>query len=119
MRGRLPGAVSLDECDLSLLHQVARSAHLPFFQVQRARVMLAMAQGKRVQAVAAGNGCDRTTIWRICQRYEHGGASRLFRHASRRGSPPRLSPPPASPDCGTGLPGTHRPRPSPHPLGQR
>ena len=104
MRGRLPHEVSVNECDLPLLQQVAHCTHLPFFQVQRARVLIAMGQGKRVQAVAARNGCDRSTIWRICQRYERGGASKLFCEASRRGAPPRLSPPPAGPDCGTGLP---------------
>jgi hypothetical protein len=104
MRGRLPHEVQVNECDLPLLHQVARCPHLPFFQVQRARVLLSMAEGTRVQTVAARNGCDRSTIWRICQRYARGGASELFCEASRRGSPPRLSPPAAGSDCGTGLP---------------
>jgi hypothetical protein len=61
----------------------------------------------------------RTTLWRICRRYEQGGAARLFCEASRGGSPPRLSPPPAGADRGAGLPGTYRPRPAHHPLGQR
>jgi hypothetical protein len=44
MRGRRPHEVLINGCDVSLLRQVAQSSHLPFYQVQRARVLLAMSQ---------------------------------------------------------------------------
>jgi hypothetical protein len=49
MRGRKPRRVSIANGDISTLQQVARSRMLPWFQVQRARVILAMADGERVQ----------------------------------------------------------------------
>jgi hypothetical protein len=69
MRGRRPLPLSLSPGDRSILQEVARSRSLPFYQVQHARVVLAIAEGQRVQEVAAGMRCDTSTVWRLCRRY--------------------------------------------------
>lgn len=45
MRGRKPRDFSLAAHDVPILQQIARSRILPWFQVQRARVVLAIADG--------------------------------------------------------------------------
>ena len=61
MRGRKPRRITLASHDVPLLHQIARSRTLPWFQVQRARVVLAMAKGERVQTVAFQMQCAPST----------------------------------------------------------
>src|ERR1700727_697094 len=98
MRGRKPLPLSLAPGDRPILQQIARSRSLPYYQVQHARVVLAIAEGQRVQEVAAGMRCDPSTVWRLRRRYEEGGLDRLLADRPRCGSPPQISPPPASPD---------------------
>ncbi len=52
MRGRKPRKFTLAAHDVPILQQIARSRTLPWFQVQRARAVLAMADGERVRTVA-------------------------------------------------------------------
>jgi hypothetical protein len=52
MRGRKPRRVSIANGDISTLQQVAHSRMLPWYQVQRARIILAVADGERIQTVA-------------------------------------------------------------------
>lgn len=73
MRGRKPRDFSLAAHDVPLLQRIARSRILPWFQVQRARVVLAIADGERVQTVAFQLPCAPSTIWRFCRRYEQAG----------------------------------------------
>src|SRR5439155_23164819 len=42
--------------------------------------------------------CDRTTIWRVCRRYEQAGIAAVLCEGERSGRPQRLSPPAAGPD---------------------
>jgi len=69
MRGRKPGPLTIAADDLPVLQAVARSRHLPWFQVQHARIVLAVAAGELVHAVASRMECDRATVWRLCRRY--------------------------------------------------
>jgi hypothetical protein len=108
MRGRKPRGISLAAHDRSVLQRMAGSRTLPWFQVQRARIVLAMADGERVQAVAARMACDPSTIWRTCRRYEQAGLEGVLAEAPRTGHPVRISPPAASSNCAAGLPGTGR-----------
>ena len=119
MRGRKPLPLSLAPGDLPILQEVARSRSLPFYQVQHARVLLAIVEGQRVQEVAAGMRCDPSTVWRLCRRYEQGGLDRLLADLARCGSPPQISPPPARPDRRTGLLGAGGPGAAHHSLEQR
>src|SRR5512142_792140 len=102
MRGRKPRPLSLAPGDLPILQEIARSRSLPSFQVQHAQIVLAIAEGRRVQEVVAHLRCDPSTVWRLCRRSEQGGLARLLADLPRSGSPPQISPPPARPDRRTG-----------------
>lgn len=108
MRGRKPQQVSLAKPDQSILERIARSRSLPWFQVQRARIVLAMAQGERVQTVAFQMQCDPSTVWRVCRRYEEQGLEKLLVESPRTGHPLAISPCAASTNCTIGLSGTDR-----------
>ncbi len=119
MRGRRPTPLTIPEADLPILEAVARSRRLCWFQVQHARIVLAVAGGERVGAVASRLECDRATVWRICRRYERGGLTKLLLDDPRLGRPQEISPPPARPDRRTRLPGARRRGAAPHALDQR
>lgn len=116
MRGRKPRPVSIAPTDLSVLQQVARSDSLPWYQVRRARIVLANSQGVSNSTVAFQVQCDEATVWRTCRRYEREGLNGLLAPPIRSGRPDRISPPPAGTDRPTGLPGTLGQGPAPHPL---
>src|SRR5215468_5337541 len=105
MRGRKPRPVPLAAADRSALQAVARSRILPWYQVQHARIVLAVTAGEPVQAIAARMECDRATVWRVCRRYEQGGLLKLLLDEPRLGRPQAISPPAAGTDRRTGLPG--------------
>src|SRR5262249_43366251 len=78
MRGRRPTPLTIPAADLPILQAVARSRRLCWFQVQHARIVLAVAGGERVHEVASRLECDRATVWRVCRRYERGGLTKLL-----------------------------------------
>src|SRR5947209_4498359 len=112
MRGRKPRSVTLAPGDRAHLQGVARQLALPFFQVQRARIVLAVAAGEAVRSIAARWECDPATVWRYCRRYEQHGLAGLLAQADRSGRPERISPPAAGPDRPAGLPGAGGPGPA-------
>jgi hypothetical protein len=119
MRGRRPTLLTIPAADMPILEAVARSRRLSWFQVQHARIVLAVAGGERVYDVASRLECARTTVWRICRRYEQGGLKKLLLDDSRLGRPQEISPPPACPNRRTRLPGAHRRGAAYHALDQR
>lgn len=106
MRGRKPHSFTITPADVLVLQQLARSQTRPWYQVQHARIVLAVAEGERIQRVASQGDCDPTTIWRLCRRYEQQGLAGVVARAPRTGRPLRISPPATGPDCPIGLPGT-------------
>jgi hypothetical protein len=104
MRGRKPRELSVGAADAAALRQVARGQSLPWFQVRRARTVLAVAGGERVEAVAGRMECDRATVWRTCRLYEGRGLDGLLSAPDRSGRPERLSPPAAGAGRATRLP---------------
>jgi hypothetical protein len=84
MRGRKPLPMAIAPADQRVLAWIASGEGVPWFQVQRARIVLAIAGGQRTAAVAAATGCDEATVWRTCRRYERAGLSGLL--ADRRRS---------------------------------
>src|SRR5919198_90731 len=102
MRGRKPRPLTIPAADAPTLRAVARSRPLSFFQVQHARIVLAVAAGEPTRSVASRLECDRATVWRVCRRYEQGGLKELLLDEPRLGRPQEISPPPARPDCRTG-----------------
>src|SRR5436190_23056297 len=119
MRGRRPAPLAIPAADLPILEAVARSRRLAWFQVQHARIVLAVAGGERVRDVAWRLECDRATVWRICRRYEQGGLTKLLLDDARVGRPQEISPPAARPDRRTCLPGTRGRGMADHALVQR
>src|SRR5512135_1781307 len=109
MRGRKPLALKIAPHDAPLLQQIARSRSLPWYQIQRARIVLGVAAGDSIHQLAVRTQCDRSTIWRTCRRYADAGLPGLLEPPHRAGRPARISPPAAGPDCPTGLPGADRP----------
>jgi hypothetical protein len=93
MGGRKPRPVKLADADIPVLQAVARHRRLCWFQVQHARILLAVAAGEPIQAVASRLECDRTTVWRLCRRYEQAGLSGLLLDCPRLGRPQEISPP--------------------------
>lgn len=93
MRGRKPRELTVAADDLPALERVARARSAAWFRVRRARTVLAVADGERVEAVAERMGCDRGTVWRTCRLYERDGLAGLLSAPPRLGRPERLSPP--------------------------
>jgi hypothetical protein len=73
MRGRKPRSLEIAHHDVPVLQQIARSRSLPWFQIQRAQILLAVAAGEPVGPLAFRTQCDPSTVWRICRRYEVSG----------------------------------------------
>jgi transposase len=78
MRGRKPNVLSLAPSDIDRLHTIAHSDSLPWYQVRRARIVLAMAAGEPKSAVAAQTECGAATVWRTCERYRKEGLEGLL-----------------------------------------
>ena len=93
MRGRKPHSITVAPGDVPVLERVARSRTLPWFQVQRARMVLAVAAGERIQAIAGHLQCHPRTVWRTCRYYEQGGLEQLFSEFPRAGRSLRIPPP--------------------------
>jgi Winged helix-turn helix len=118
MRGRKPRELTLEAGDGPALRQVASRQSLPWFQVRRARTVLAVADGERVEAVADRMQCDRATVWRTCRLYERDGLAGLLSAPARPGRPERLSPPAEGAGRAARLPGAGGQGAAPHPLVQ-
>jgi hypothetical protein len=93
MRGRKPEVLHLDAQDKPILERIARSQSLPWYQVRRARIVLAMAAGQRVQTVAFQMQCAPRTVHRTCGLYRREGLPGLLAAPRRTGRPSRFSPP--------------------------
>src|SRR3954464_8044416 len=116
MRGRKPRPLTIATADLPILQAVARARRLAWFQVQHARIVLAVAAGESIGAIAGRLECDPATVWRVCRRYEQGGLKALLLDEPREGRPQEISPPAACSNRRTGVPGADRRRAAHHPL---
>ena len=106
MRGRKPTHLLLRAEDVSSLQQIARSHSLPWYQVRRARIVLAIAEGQRVQAVAQKMEWATRTVRRTGQIYETQGLKGLLKRVHRAGHPNQISPPAAGATGATSVLGT-------------
>ena len=97
---------------------MARSQTRPWYQVQRARIVLEMAEGGRTQVVAFRNRCDETIVPRICHRSERLGLPVLFALLQRPGRPLAISPLQRAADHRAGLSGADRRGAAHHALDQ-
>jgi transposase len=92
MRGRKPHPLAVGRADLTRLQRIARSLCSPWYQVRRARIILARADGQRTRDIAQQVHCDVRTVRRTCHRYEGFGLSGLLARAKRPGRPAQISP---------------------------
>lgn len=106
MRGRKPRGVLLTADDRAVLEQLARRRSVAWSQVQRARIVLAIADGDRVQEVARRMQCHPATVWRTCRRYEQAGVEAMLEDQARCGNPGKISPPATSAAYRFGVLGT-------------
>ena len=73
MRGRKPKLVKLKRKDVTELRSLLRDGHTLQRVAQRARILLARADGEGMAAVAARVDQDPATVWRVCERYRRRG----------------------------------------------
>jgi transposase len=94
MRGRRPQKLTLTRSDKTILLSVAHSDALPWFQVRRAKIVLAIAGGERRCSVASRLECDEATVWRTCERYRQDRLAGLFAddRMGHSGRPEQISP---------------------------
>jgi hypothetical protein len=94
VRGRSPERLIIVRRDADVLHTTTHSSSLPWFHVQRAKIVLAIAAGERQCSVAARLECDEATVWRACQRYRKDGLAGLFGDGRQgnSGHPQQISP---------------------------
>jgi len=92
MRGRKPRSIVLARDDRTRLEDVAGRLSLPWYQVRRARIILARGAGERPVQIAQQVRCDVDTVLRTCERYEHDGLPALLARVQRPGRPAQISP---------------------------
>src|ERR1700745_1520174 len=94
MRGRRPERLTIARRDADALHAAAHSDSLPWSQVRRAKIVLAIAHGEHQSSVAARLAWDEATVWGPCQRFRRGGRATWLADGRRghTGHPQQLSP---------------------------
>jgi len=98
MRGRKPKPLKLKRQEVTELQSLLRDGHTPQRVALRARILLARANGERVEQVAAKVEQDPATIWRVCERYDLGGLPAALYDATRSGRPRTFFQPPTQAD---------------------
>lgn len=92
MRGRTADPFALKSGDAKKLQQLLRDGDLAQRVARRARILLARNQGRGIGQIAAKVDLERTTVWRVCQRYQDDGLSAALYDAPRSGRPRFFSP---------------------------
>ena len=94
MRGHKPKPVKLKRKDVTELKGLLRDGHTLQRVAQRARILLARADGADVAAVATKVDQDPATVWRVCERYRRHGLQAALHDAPRTGRPRTFFQPP-------------------------
>jgi hypothetical protein len=93
MGGRSPDKFVLKRKDKALLLDVLRDGQTPLKVARRALILLGRANGQQsIATLEEKVEQDRTTIWRVCERYEDGGLDVALYDAPRSGHPRVFSP---------------------------
>ena len=87
MRGRKPQPLILKKRDERELQQLLRRGNTALRVARRARILLARSGKVRVEYVADTVEQDRTTVWRVCERYKSAGLQAALYDAPRSGRP--------------------------------
>jgi len=89
MRGRKPEKFELKAKDKAILQKLLRDGQTPLRVARRAQILLRRVdQQERVCALSEAVERNAATIWRVCQRYAHGGLQAALYDAARSGHPP-------------------------------
>jgi hypothetical protein len=92
MPGRKPHRLKLRKDEIPILEHLAQRRVLPYFQVERARALLALATGESPVVLAERLECHPATIWRLARRYESEGLESIFSEEPRPVRPLTISP---------------------------
>lgn len=92
MRGRKPNELTLTSGDKRTLQQFLRDGHTSQRLARRARILLACAQMQQTHQVAFQVDQQRSTVWRVCERYRQAGLQAALYDAPRSGHPRTFSP---------------------------
>jgi len=93
MGGRSPDKFVLKRKDKTFLLDVLRDGQTPLKVARRALILLGRANGQQsIATLEEKVERDRTTIWRVCERYEDGGVDAALNDAPRSGCPRVFSP---------------------------
>ena len=93
MRGRKPEPFRLKPKDQTYLHDLLRDGQTPLKVARRAQILLGRANGEqRILSLGEKVERERTTIWRVCERYDQGGLAAALYDAPRSGRPRVFSP---------------------------
>jgi hypothetical protein len=99
MHGRKPDQFRLKLKDEIVLRELLHDGRTPFFVARRAQILLRRADGEqRVVHLGEKVDVERTTIWRVCERYRQGGLEAALYDAPRSGRPRVFSPTSTSKD---------------------
>jgi hypothetical protein len=88
MSGRPPDKFVLKRKDQAFLLEVLRDGQTPLKVARRAQILLGRANGQQsIAALEEKVEQDRTTLWRVCERYEDSGLEAALYDAPRSGRP--------------------------------
>ena len=88
MHGRKPDQFRLKPKDEIVLRELLRDGRTPLLVARRAQILLHRADDeRRVVHLGEKVDLDRTTIWRVCERYRQGGLEAALYDAPRSGRP--------------------------------
>ena len=88
MRGRKPEPFVLKHKDEKVLHQLLRDGQTPLRVARRAQILLSRAEAEqRVVVVSDKVEQNRSTVWRVCARYQEAGLAAALYDAPRAGHP--------------------------------
>jgi hypothetical protein len=88
MRGRKPESFELKPEDEKALHQLLHDGRTSLRVARRAQILLSRAKvEQRVEEVSAKVEQNRTTVWRVCERYRDAGLEVALYDAPRAGRP--------------------------------
>jgi len=93
MRGRVPGKFELKPKDEAFLRKLLRDGQTPLRVARRAQILLGRTdERQRISQLGDKVEQNASTLWRICERYRHGGLQAALYDAPRSGRPRVFSP---------------------------
>lgn len=105
MRGPKPQTLVVLAEHVEVLRKNLRTGKTELRVARRAQILLLRAEGLGPTSVAERLGCERTTVWRIEERYREEQLEALC-DRPRPGRPRHFSPSAEDTSCGSGVPHT-------------